>query len=375
MAAWVVVTYVAPGEAAWGVAARDSTNAQLQMGRQVYQDACLACHGPNGAGLPRSIVGFERPSSFPNFSDCRQSAPEYTRDWRATIANGGPARGFSQIMPAFGDALTRAQIDAVIAFLRSLCTDRSWPPGELNPPRAMLTEKAFPEDEAVLTSSVDANRTPGVANTFTYEWQFTPRNQLEVEVPVDIVRNNGAPAQSGLGDSVVGIKHVLFFSLDPNTATGSILSVQGEVSLPTGSKSRQLGTGQTALGAFVAYDLLLPARSFLQIQAGGDIPRHMAEGARSVYARMAVGSSFATGLGLGRLWSPMLEVVANRDLQGGAVTDFDVIPQFEVTLSARQHVSANLAYRIAVNDTAQRSSEIMLYVLWDWLDGGLLEGW
>jgi hypothetical protein len=222
---------------------------------------------------------------------------------------------------------------------------------------------------------VDAKRTPGVANTFTYEWQFSPRNQLEVELPVNVVRSSGAPARSGLCDSVVGIKHVLHFSLDPSAATGSILSVQGELSLPTGSKSRQLGTGQTALGAFVAYDLLLPASSFLQIQAGGDIPRHMAEAARSVYTRMAVGSSFATGMGAGRLWSPMLEVVANRDLQAGAVTDFDLIPQLEVTLSARQHINANLAYRIAVNDTAQRSSEIMLYVLWDWLDGGLLEGW
>ena len=168
MVAWVLVIHVSLGDVAWGVATRDSTSARVQMGRQVYQDACLACHGPTGAGLPQSNVGFERPSSFPNFSDCSQSAPEYTRDWRATIVNGGPARGFSQIMPAFGDALTRPQIDAVIAFLRSLCADRSWPPGELNPPRAMVTEKAFPEDEAVLTSSVDANRTPGVANTFTY---------------------------------------------------------------------------------------------------------------------------------------------------------------------------------------------------------------
>jgi hypothetical protein len=222
---------------------------------------------------------------------------------------------------------------------------------------------------------VDAKRTPGIANTLTYEWQFAAKNQLEVELPVNVVRDNGAPARSGVGDSVIGIKHVLFFDLDPNAATGSILSVQGELSLPTGSKSKALGTGQTALGAFVAYDLLLPANSFLQIQAGGDIPRHMAEGARTVYARMALGRSFAAGIAPGRLWSPMLEVVANRDLQGGAVTEFDVIPQFEVTLSSRQHVSANLAYRIAVNDTTQRSSQIMLYVLWDWLDGGLLEGW
>ena len=185
--------------------------------------------------------------------------------------------------------------------------------------------------------------------------KFTPGNQLEVELPVNVVRSKDAPAQSGIGDTVVGIKHVLFFNLDPNAATGSILSVQGELSLPTGSRSRQLGTGQTAVGclrclryAFAGKRLPSCRRAamFLAPYGGGSPPRS--------HTRRLLGSSFSSGMGLGRLWSPMLEVVANRDLQGGAVTDFDVIPQFEVTLSARQHVSANLAYRIALNDTAQR---------------------
>ena len=36
---------------------------------------------------------------------------------------------------------------------------------------------------------------------------------------------------------------------------------------------------------------------------------------------------------------------------------------------------ASLGYRIVVNDKQSRSSEVMLYVLWDWLDGKLTEGW
>ncbi len=71
----------------------------------------------------------------------------------------------------------------------------------------------------------------------------------------------------------------------------------------------------------------------------------------------------------------MLEVAGQRDLERGARTQWDVIPELQVTLSARQHVRADLGYLIPVSDTAGRPRQIMLYVLWDWFDGGLFEGW
>jgi hypothetical protein len=52
-----------------------------------------------------------------------------------------------------------------------------------------------------------------------------------------------------------------------------------------------------------------------------------------------------------------------------------VVPEFQVTLSRRQHVRAALGYDVPLNDTAGRSTQLMMYVLWDWFDGGLLEGW
>lgn len=60
------------------------------------------------------------------------------------IRDGGPSRGFSQIMPSFGEALTPDEIDKVVEYLRTLCRDDSWPRAELNLPRALVTEKAFP---------------------------------------------------------------------------------------------------------------------------------------------------------------------------------------------------------------------------------------
>lgn len=351
-----------------------ASTAAIEAGKRVYEDACFACHGPRGAGLPRTVVGFERPETFPDFSQCDQSAPEYVRDWRAVITQGGPARGFSEIMPAFGDALTAKQIESVLDYLRSLCTDESWPVGELNVPRALVTEKAFPEDELVWTSSVESKGAPNVSNDLIYEWQFSTRNQLEIDAPVNFMRSDAGRVQSGLGDVSVGVKHVLFIDLNRNRDRGSILSVQAELVLPTGSRSKGLGSGEIQAGGFLAYDWLLPRNGFLQLQAGGDIPRHTALAPSSVYTRLAAGRSFAQA-GLGRLWSPMLELVASRDLSRGARTDFDVIPECQITLNQRQHVIASLGYRMVVNDRQNRSSEIMLYVLWDWLDGKLTEGW
>jgi hypothetical protein len=80
-------------------------------------------------------------------------------------------------------------------------------------------------------------------------------------------------------------------------------------------------------------------------------------------------------MGFGRQWSPMLEVTANRSLAAGAVTEWDVLPEFQVTLNARQHVRADLGYLVPINDTADRPRQIMFYVNWDFADGGLLEGW
>jgi hypothetical protein len=84
---------------------------------------------------------------------------------------------------------------------------------------------------------------------------------------------------------------------------------------------------------------------------------------------------FARDQGLGRLWSPMFEVLANRDFATGATTNWDVLPQMQVTISRRQHVRADLGVRVPVNNTTGRPVQLMLYLLWDLGDGKLTEGW
>src|SRR5713226_6711628 len=109
-----------------------SSELKLDTGEEIYKAACIGCHGPNGKGQPESTLGFEKSSQFPDFSDCNGAARERVFDWRATVHEGGPGRGWSEIMPSFSEALTLDQIRKVTEYLRSRCDDRSWPLGELN---------------------------------------------------------------------------------------------------------------------------------------------------------------------------------------------------------------------------------------------------
>jgi len=70
-----------------------------------------------------------------------------------------------------------------------------------------------------------------------------------------------------------------------------------------------------------------------------------------------------------------VEVLADRDLETGAKTNWDVVPQLQVSLSKRQHILANAGIRRPVNNIAGRTTQVMFYVLWDFFDGGLREGW
>src|ERR1043166_4006751 len=102
-------------------AARAQSGARgLSSGAAIYQAGCAGCHGPNGEGAPQSVTVFDRPSTFPDFSDCASTTPELDVDWKATIAQGGHGRGFSRIMPSFAEELTADQIDAVVEHLRTL---------------------------------------------------------------------------------------------------------------------------------------------------------------------------------------------------------------------------------------------------------------
>jgi mono/diheme cytochrome c family protein len=343
---------------------------QLRTGDEIYREACIGCHGPHGEGQPKEIVGFDPPKTMPDFTKCDQTTPEYNRDYKAVIRDGGPERAFSQIMPSFRDALTLEQMDMVIQTLRNFCKEQGWPRGEMNFPRAMVTEKAFPEDETVITTGINVQGAPGLTNELGFEKRYGKRNQLEVAIPFSF-DHTGTGWLGGVGDIVFGWKRVLL----SNVRRGTILAVQGEVALPTGNRARGFGSGTTTFGTFASFGQALPGNSFLQMQGGADLPVNTDKSPQSVFLRTALGKSFSDNHGLGRLWSPMIEAAATRDLMHGASTDWDVVPQFQVTVSRRQHNRADLGVRIPVTNTRGRPIQLMLYFLWDRADGGLFEGW
>ena len=365
----------------------------LNTGKQIWQSACAACHGPDGKGTPTTIAGFEKPATFPDFTRCDQTTSELDTDYKAVVVHGGPFRGFSQIMPSFGEALTDEQINKVISYLRGFCTNSHWPRGELNLPRALVTEKAYPEDEVAITTSFNAQGAPGVTTTNVYEQRFGVKNEIEVTVPFTFA-DMSHTWYGGIGDSSIGIKRTLYSSL----SKGSIFSVDGEVGFPTGNRARGFGSGVTTFETFAAYGQLLPANFFLEFQGGADLPVNTQIAPKAVFYNTVLGENFAQNKGLGRLWSPMVEFLANKDLDSiplmpgeglggvgvraanpnfdaGTVTTWDVLPQMEVTISARQHIRADVGVRIPVSNTAGRQIQVLFYVLWDWQEGKFTEGW
>ncbi len=344
---------------------------KLDTGEEIYKAACIGCHGPNGKGQPETTLGFEKPPQFPDFSDCNGTTREKVVDWTATIHEGGPGRGFSEIMPSFSEALTLDQIKKVTDYIRTLCDDKAWPLGELNLPRAFFTEKAFPEDEWVLTSAVNTKSPGAVSGELVYERRFGTRNQLELAAPFGFLQRDNRSWVGGLGDLVLGYKRVLLHSGNK----GSILSLQGEVDMPTGNRTQNLGSGVTTFATFAAFGQRLPRLAFLQVQGGAELPTNTNKAPQAIFLHTAIGKTFAQNRGFGRIWTPMVEFLADRDLETSAKTNWDVVPEVQFSLSKRQHILANVGVRRPVNNTFGRTTQLVFYVLWDWFDGSLREGW
>lgn len=342
---------------------------KLDTGEHIYKTACVACHGPDGKGMPESIAAFKQPDSFPDFTRCDQTTAELDNDYRAVIVNGGQYRGFSQIMPSFKQALTADQINNVIGYLRRFCDPTGWPRGELNLPRAMVTEKAYPEDEEVVSTAVNAKGAPGSETHIIHEQRFGKKNQIEVDVPINFQDENHT-WYGGVGDTTFGVKRVLFSNLH----SGSIMALQGSVLVPTGNRARGFGSGTTTFETFAAYDQLFHNTS-IQTQFGADLPRHTAIAPQSIFFNTALGQTIMADRGLGRAWTPMFEFLAQRDLVDAAKTDWDVLPQMQVTISHRQHIRGDLGVRVPISNTTGRAVQLQLYLLWDWQDGKINEGW
>lgn len=353
-------------------------------GEAIYANSCANCHGLDGTGVEPSLLAFEE--EMPDFTDCDFAAREPDGDWIAVAHEGGPVRGFSEMMPAFRGALTVEQLERTMGYIRSLCTDDNWPRGELNLPRPLLTTKAYPEDEWVVEAGVDLEGDGAAMGAYVYERRYGPRSQVEVVIPYgwrgahtesdghDHAHGGGEGGGGGhgLGDIVLGVKHALYHS----SSSGTIFSLGGEVFVATGDEEAGLGAPGNKLEAYASFGQILPNDAFIQAQGGLEAPLYE-DAANEVFGRFVLGATFTNGE-WGRAWTPMVEVQAKHHLESGAETEFDLIPQVQVALNTRQHVLGNIGVLVPLESGADeyaRPMRLVAYVLLDWFDGGFFEGW
>lgn len=317
-------------------------------GQQLYEAACAACHGTDGRGQPIARRGFA--IEPPDFTDCSLTTPEADLDWHSVIHQGGPVRAFDAMMPAFGDELNDGEIQKVIEHVRGFCTEQDWPRGDLNMPRPFVTEKAYPENEAVVTTTLARNGGRAVTSVFLYEHRVGHRGQYEIFAR-DLDEIGGA------------YKHVLFAS----HRTGSIVAGGGEV---------KAVARRAVFEAFATASQTLPLvpDGFLHAHAGIEAPAGGGAAPNEAFWRVALGKSF-TEHTWGRAWSPMVEFLASRELADGASSEWDVLPQMQVSLSTRQHVLLNAGVRMPISRRDERRTSVLVYLLWDWFDGSFLSGW
>jgi mono/diheme cytochrome c family protein len=339
-----------------------------RTGQDIYRAACVTCHGLDGKGMPRSSVGFETP--IPDFTDCAFAMAEADPDWHAVVTRGGPIRGLGRHMPAFGDALTTKDIELVVEYVRGFCADRAkWPQGDLNFPRAFFTEKAFPENEVVWTTAITGRGTKAVENALVYERRFGARNQIEFVAPLTFVSNGAGGWTKGIGDVAFAFKRAFYASMN----TGAIVAAGGEVVFPTGNNASGLGHGYAVYEPFAMYNQTLPRNSYLQFHGGLEVPSDSAVASKESYLRTSIGTTLMQDQGFGRAWSPQVEVLWARPFGGSS--EWDVVPQLQVSLSKIQHVMVAAGVRIPVNERASRSNQVLVYFLWDWFDGSLFDFW
>ncbi|MYC88798.1 MAG: cytochrome c [Gemmatimonadales bacterium] len=355
-------------------------------GMALYEAGCASCHGSDGRGAAADRIAFDDP--LPDLTDCSFASREPDADWIIVSKAGGPVRGFSDVMPAFAEAFDDDQLQAIMDHIRTFCTDRAWPRGELNLPRPLFTEKAYPEDEWVWTASANAEGPGAIVNELLYEKRFGSRNQVEIALPFGFAEDSSTPASSdggpasdwgvGLGDIEIGYKRALLHNLR------TIFSFGTEVKLPTGDSERGIGSAEFQIEPFLALGQILPGDAFVHLQAGGGLlarghreshgTAEHDEDVREAFFHAVLGRTFTSGE-FGRSWSPMVEVLASTHLADGAQPQWDLVPQMQVTLNTRQHVMLNVGVRVPLTDADVRSTQFLVYFLWDWFDGGLFDGW
>lgn len=302
------------------------------QGDSLYVAWCSACHGRDGHGTPSPSTRLTVPPA--DLASCSASTPETEDQWVGIVTRGGDAYGLSLDMPAYGEAGTEAQIRMVVRYVRSLCRERGWPPGELNLPRGFLIEKAFPENELVVVTHAKAQQ-------LIFERRLGRRFQLEAETNRPFATATGA------------LKYNLWHSLERR----ALVTLGVEVTAPLKTPLPWEAESYIAAGA---------QRAGFVMQAQAIAGWEEAEGLNSGSLRLGLGHE------AGR-FVPMLEV--GWDVPRGGPNALALYPELWIRLSRLGHVAASIGAELPATGPPPRPSRLVAFVLWDFGDAPLLRGW
>jgi hypothetical protein len=306
----------------------------------LYREWCSSCHGEDARGVGRSSTRLEVPAT--DLAGCAVSSAEPEDLWVAIVRDGGASVGLSMDMPAFGEGATVEQLQAIIRYIKSLCGETGWPPGELNLPRPLLAEKAFPENEVVI-------ETRGRVQGLIYERRIGRRLQIEG------VARMLADSAGGFHSATAAVKYNAWHSL----ARRALASVGLEVTPPLKAQ------GLWEIEPYIAYGAN-PGGGATVIQGELVAPWEETEGVTGAELRLGIGRQIDRVV-------PMLEAGWTVPREGQQ--EFALFPQTWIQLSRLGHVAASIGVEIPLAGTAPRAARLLAFVLWDFGDGPLLRGW
>ena len=316
---------------------------------EMWDAWCARCHAKDGSGKVSEPTVTVEPMDF---TDCRIASAEPDADWQLAIAHGGPAVGLSSQMPAFGDALTPAQVDGFVALIRGFCAEDGWPSGNMNLPRPIFTEKAFPENEVVLLPMASHHRDAPSSYRFrtVYERRIGRRAQLEAILPVQSA--DAGTRETGVGDVELGIK----YALTPR-AHAYLASAGFDIVLPTGSESRGLGGGTTVFEPYVAF-ATTAGSTYLQGQLKLELPSRRTWDDRETVYGLYAGRD--TGI-FPDTWTVGLELNGEND-------ELAVTPQIRKGLTRTGALAAAFGVRLPINKRREQGIQWVGYLLWEYLE-------
>jgi len=107
------------------LAAPTAQAADVAAGKAKYDMFCLSCHGPAGKGDgPVGAALNPKPRDFSEgdfkFDTDSDGTPGTDTDLKNVIKNGAGAYGGSAMMAPWGPTLSEADLDNIVAFIRSL---------------------------------------------------------------------------------------------------------------------------------------------------------------------------------------------------------------------------------------------------------------